>query len=376
MQDAPDVPTPAPVRRDPLARATALLAAHPVVDGLNGLPWALRVQTGHDLAPGHRFDLDYGEPRVQTDIPRLRAGGVGGQFWSVQVPDDLCGSRAVSATLEQIDFVRALVRAYPEALRLALGADDFAEARNRDRIASLLGPAGGHAIDSSLGTLRSLYRLGLRSLTLTQRHHTPWADAAADPPRAGGLTAFGEEVVREMNRLGMLVDLSYASADTMRHTLAVTRSPVIIGSTGARALTDHPCNVPDDVLERLPGNGGVCTITFASERITRGPGLARVQDIADHLDHVRNVAGPGHVALAAGYDTDLGPDVPFPDVSGYPHLIAELVRRDWSFKDLSWLTWGNALRVLHGTEFISRYIRYRRAPSTATIDRLDGARFT
>ncbi|ARF55633.1 hypothetical protein B1H19_16895 [Streptomyces gilvosporeus] len=364
------------IPRGPVARARALLAAHPVVDGCNGLPWALRRRTGHDLTPGHHFDLDQGETGVRTDLPRLRAGGVGGQFWSLQVPAELTGEAAVSATLEQIDFVHALVRAYPDTLHLALTADDMAEARNGGRIASLLGSAGGHAIDSSLGVLRCFHRLGVRSLALTADRNTPWADSATDAPRAGGLTVFGEEVVREMNRLGMLIDLSWCSADTMRHTLALTRAPVIWTRTAACAVSGHPRNVPDEVLSLVPRNGGVCMVTFAPEQLTDGGGPAGVQDIADHLDHLRTVAGPDHIGLGAGFDTDpaTAHRSPLPDVAGYPLLIAELIDRGWSFHDLAALTWGNVLRALRGVESVARSVRGRRSPSTATIERLDGGR--
>lgn len=368
-------PADPPLRRDPLSRAHALLAAHPVFDGHNALPWALRLHHGDDLTPGHYYDLDYGEPAVSTDIPRLRQGRVGAQFWSVQVPTALSGDHAISATLEQIDFVYQLVRAYPEALRLAMSADDVTECRNRGRIACLLGSAGGQIIDSSLGALRALHTLGVRSMLLTPDRNTPWADAAADTPCAGGLTAFGEEVVREMNRLGMLIDLSYASTDTMRHTLSITKAPVFLNRCAARNLTNHRHNVPDDVLAQLPRNGGICMVTFAPQRVTGPVGAATVEDVADHLDHVRNVAGAAHVGLGAGFDTDPAEGRPqgLEDVSGYPRLLAELITRGWSFSDLAGLTWGNALRAMRGAEFAAREARHRRGPSTATIDRLDRA---
>ncbi|MFG2141650.1 dipeptidase [Streptomyces sp. NPDC048650] len=371
----PDGPLPLGLR-GPVARARALLAAHPVVDGCNGLPWALRQRTGHDVAPGQRFDLDHGETGVRTDIPRLRAGGVGGQFWSLHVPSEPSGDAALSATLEQIDLVHALVRAHPAALQLALCADDMVEARNQGRIASLLGSADGHAIDSSLGVLRSFHRLGVRSLALTADRNTPWADSATDEPKAGGLTPFGEEVVREMNRLGMLIDLSWTSVDTMRHTLDVTRSPVFLCRTAARTLAGHVRNVPDEVLSLLPGNGGVCMVTFTPEHLTDGSDPASVGDIADHLDHVRTVAGPDHIGLGAGFDTHpaTAHRSPVPDVAGYPLLIAELIDRGWSFRDLAGLTWGNTLRALRAAESVARSVQGRRAPSTATIERLDGER--
>ncbi|MFH8567416.1 dipeptidase [Streptomyces sp. NPDC017993] len=365
-----------PHLRGPLGRARALLAAHPVVDGCNGLPWALRQHTGRNRKPGHRLALDRGETRVRTDIPRLRAGGVGGQFWSLQVPSELTGAPAAEATLAQIRLVRALVRSYPDALRLALCADDVTEAHHHGRIASLLGPASGHALDSSLDVLRTFHRRGVRALELTGDHNTPWADSATDEPKAGGLTPFGEEVVREMNRLGMLVDLSAGSADTMRHALAVSRAPVFWCQAAARSVTDHPRNIPDEVLAQLARNGGVCMVTFRPERIVCGTAPASVQHIADHLDHVRAVAGPDHVGLGAGFDTDPATvhRSPLPDVAGYPQLIAELIDRGWSFRDLAGLTRGNALRALRGAEAAARSLRGRRVPSKATIERLDGAR--
>lgn len=369
-------PSAAPLRGDPLSRALTLLDTHPVFDGHNALPWALRLRHGDDLTPGHYYDLDYGEPAVRTDLPRLAAGRVGGQFWSVQAPGGLSGDRAISATLEQIDFVYALVRAYPEALRMALTADDVVEARARGRVACLLGAASGQAIDSSLGALRSLYQLGVRSMLLTPDRNTPWADAATDTPRAGGLTPFGEEVIREMNRLGMLIDLSYASPDTMRHTLAITKAPVFLHRTACRAVTDHPHNVPDDVLAQLGRNGGVCMVTFTPHRIASGAAAtATVKDVADHLDHVRAVAGPDHVGLGAAYDTDPADGRPqgLEDVTGYPYLIAELIERGWTFPELAGLTCKNMLRAMRGAEFTARSARHRRAPSTATIDRLDRA---
>lgn len=240
--------------------ARDLLARWPVVDGHNDLPWALREQVGYDL--DQRDIAADQSAHLHTDLPRLRAGGVGAQFWSVYVRSDYAGDKAVTATLEQIDVVRQLAARYPDALRLARTADDMEAARAEGRIASLMGAEGGHSINNSLGTLRALYELGVRYMTLTHNDTIDWADSATDEPRHHGLSPFGEEVVREMNRCGMLVDLSHVSADTMRDALRVSTAPVIFSHSSARAVCDHPRNIPDDVLAQLPANGGVAMATF------------------------------------------------------------------------------------------------------------------
>jgi membrane dipeptidase len=393
---------------DLLAHARALLTAHPVVDGHNDLPWALREQAGHDLDrldPG--TDL---RGRTHTDLPRMRAGGVGGQFWSVYVPTSVTGGAAVTATLEQIDVVHRMTERHAAGLAPARTADDLEAAREQGRIASLLGAEGGHSIDCSLGTLRGLYALGVRYLTLTHNDNTPWADSATDKPAAHGLTRFGEEVVREMNRLGMLVDLSHVSADTMRAALAVTEAPVLFSHSSARAVCDHVRNIPDDVLAALPANGGVAMATFVPKFILpaaiewtleadanmrahdfhpldttpaamavqrafeaahpRPP--ATVATVADHLDHMRAVAGVDHIGIGGDFDgTAFTPDG-LDDVASYPHLIAELLRRGWSDADLAKLTWHNAVRVLRDAESAAVAARARRGPSTATLAQLDG----
>ncbi|MFD4906325.1 dipeptidase [Kitasatospora purpeofusca] len=392
-----------------LERARAVLRTAPVVDGHNDLPWAMREQVGYDL---DALDLAADQSaRLHTDLVRLTAGGVGAQFWSVYVPSRLAGDHAVSATLEQIDFVHALVDRFPERLRLALTADDLEAARAEGRIASLIGAEGGHSIDCSLATLRALYALGVRYMTLTHNDNTPWADSATDKPAAGGLTAFGEEVVREMNRLGMLVDLSHVSADTMRDALRVSEAPVLFSHSSSRAVCAHPRNVPDDVLARLADNGGVAMATFvpkfilpaaiewtaAADENMRAHGfdhldttpagmacqrayeeanprpVASVATVADHLDHMREVAGIDHIGIGGDFDgTAFLPDG-LDDVAGYPNLIAELLRRSWSETDLSKLTWHNAVRVLRDAE--SAAVRLRdagRAPSIATLTGLDG----
>ncbi|MFC5662812.1 dipeptidase [Kitasatospora misakiensis] len=393
-----------------LERARAVLRTAPVVDGHNDLPWAMREQAGYDL---DALDLAADQSaRLHTDLVRLTAGGVGAQFWSVYVPSRLAGDHAVSATLEQIDFVHALVDRFPDRLRLALTADDLEAARAEGRIASLIGAEGGHSIDCSLATLRALYALGVRYMTLTHNDNTPWADSATDKPAAGGLTAFGEEVVREMNRLGMLVDLSHVSADTMRDALRVSEAPVLFSHSSSRAVCGHPRNVPDDVLALLAGNGGVAMATFvpkfilpaaiewtaAADENMRAHGfdhldttpagmacqrayeeanprpVATVSTVADHLDHMREVAGIDHIGIGGDFDgTAFLPDG-LDDVAGYPNLIAELLRRGWSEADLSKLTWHNAVRVLRDAETAAARLRAGgRTPSLATLPGLDGS---
>jgi membrane dipeptidase len=392
---------------DALERARTLLAGHPVVDGHNDLPWALRSQAGYDL---DRLDIAADQTgRLHTDLARLRDGGVGAQFWSVYVPSSY-GDRAVSATLEQIDCVRALAERYSGELRLAFTADDMEAAWADGRIASLMGAEGGHSIACSLATLRSLYALGVRYMTLTHNENTPWADSGTDTPAANGLTRFGEEVVREMNRLGMLVDLSHVSADTMRDALRVSRAPVIFSHSSSRAVCDHPRNIPDDVLSLLPGNGGVAMATFvpkfilpeaiawarAADANLRAKGLDPLDTspeamevhrayeaanprpvptpatVADHLDHMREVAGAGHIGLGGDYDGTPFTPAGLEDVSGYPNLIAELIGRGWSEADLAKLTWGNAVRVLRDAEDAARDLRRTEKASIATIEQLDG----
>ncbi|MCA6093656.1 dipeptidase [Streptomyces sp. SCA3-4] len=395
---------------DHLARARELLAAHPVVDGHNDLPWALREHVHYDL---DRRDIatDQSATGLHTDLPRLRAGGVGAQFWSVYVRTDMAGDDAVSATLEQIDVVRQLAARHPADLRLAFSADDMEAARAEGRIASLMGAEGGHSINCSLATLRALHRLGVRYMTLTHNDNVPWADSATDEPAAGGLTRFGEEVVREMNRIGMLVDLSHVSADTMRDALRVSEAPVIFSHSSARAVCDHPRNVPDDVLGSLAVNGGVAMVTFvpkfvlpeavawtrAADENMRAHGLhhldtsagamavhrafeaehprpvATVATVADHLDHMREVAGVDHIGIGGDYDGTAFTPEGLSDVAGYPNLIAELLRRGWSDADLAKLTWQNAVRVLRAAEDVARDLSAVRGPSVATIGQLDGA---
>ncbi|SBT91305.1 membrane dipeptidase [Streptomyces sp. DI166] len=388
-------------------RARELLREFPVVDGHNDLPWALREQVRYDL-DARDIAADQ-SAHLHTDLARLRAGGVGAQYWSVYVRSDL--PDPVPATLEQIDCVRQLIDRHPADLRAALTAADLEEARREGRIASLMGAEGGHSIANSLGTLRGLYALGVRYLTLTHNDNVDWADSATDEPKAGGLTAFGHEVVREMNRLGMLVDLSHVAATTMRDALDTSTAPVIFSHSSSRAVCDHPRNIPDDVLERLPANGGIAMVTFvpkfvlqaavdwtaAADDNMRAHGfhhlattpeamkvhrafeeahprpVATVATVADHLDHMREVAGIDHLGIGGDYDGTAFTPEGLNDVSGYPRLIAELLDRGWSRSDLAKLTWQNAVRVLGAAEDVARHLQSVRAPSNATIESLDGA---
>ncbi|WP_338683582.1 dipeptidase [Streptomyces acidiscabies] len=382
-----------------------LLAEFPIVDGHNDLPWALREQVHYDLAA--RDIAVRQDAHLHTDLPRLREGGVGAQYWSVYVRSDL--PDAVPSTLEQIDCVRQLIGRHPDALRAAFTAADMEAARAEGRIASLMGAEGGHSIANSLGTLRGLYALGVRYMTLTHNDNIAWADSATDVPNVGGLSAFGREVVREMNRLGMLVDLSHVAATTMRAALDTSSAPVIFSHSSSRAVCDHPRNVPDDVLERLPANGGMAMVTFvpkfvlqaavdwtaAADENMRAHGfhhlattpeamavhhafeeahprpVATVATVADHLDHMREVAGVDHLGIGGDYDGTAFTPEGLRDVSGYPNLLTELLDRGWSRADLAKLTWQNAVRVLGAAEDVARGTQGVRGPSSARIEELD-----
>ncbi|MFB6954718.1 dipeptidase [Streptomyces niveus] len=393
---------------DYLEQARELLEDFPVVDGHNDLPWALREQVRYDL--DRRDIAEDQSAHLHTDIPRLRAGGVGAQFWSVYVRSDMAGDTAVSATLEQIDVVGRLIARHPGDLAAARTADEMEDARRTGRIASLMGAEGGHSINNSLATLRALYALGVRYMTLTHNDNLAWADSATDEPGVGGLSPFGHEVVREMNRTGMLVDLSHVAATTMRDALATSAAPVLFSHSSARAVCDHPRNVPDDVLELLAANGGVAMATFVPKFIlpeaiawtkaadenmrehgahpldTTESGMrihrefeaanprptATAATVADHLDHMREVAGIDHIGIGGDFDGTAFTPEGLDDVAGYPNLIAELFARRWSPEDLSKLTWHNAVRVLRAAEDVAQGLRTERGPSTATIDDLDG----
>ena len=372
----------------PLERARRLLDTAILIDGHNDLPWAIRT---YEKAPGDVVAYDLRQPTSgQTDIPRLREGHVGGQFWSVYIPGELQSGLA-RMQLEQIDIARRMIARYPDTFQLAGTAAEVRSAHATGRIASLLGMEGGHAIENSLGALRAYYDLGVRYMTLTHNTHTDWADSAAQtPPSHGGLTSFGEDVVREMNRLGMLVDLSHTSVDTMRDALRVSQAPVIFSHAAAAAICNVPRNAPDDVLKELKRNGGVFMVTFVSGFIdpevakTTQPALEEfnrrskdvktdaereqlvkeiigslklppttVARVADHVEHVRDVAGVEHIGLGGDFDGTTFLPEGLSDVSMYPNLFAELLQRGWSDRDLKLLAGENVLRAMDQAEAVA-----------------------
>ena len=353
---------------DLLTRARALHRDTPLIDGHNDYPWALRENNAErDLG---KLDIRMPQPKIHTDIARLRRGGVGGQFWSVYIPATLQGGAAVVATLEQIDVVYRMVHKYPDTFELATTAADVERIFKAGRIASLIGMEGGHSIDNSLATLRMFHGLGARYLTLTHSTNIAWADSGTDKPKLGGLSAFGEEVVREMNRLGMLVDLSHTSPDTMLDAIRVSEAPVIFSHSDARALNDHGRNVPDEVLQFLPKNGGIVMVTFVPGFL-KADGKATLADAANHMDHVRTVAGPDHVGIGSDFDGIPTVPVGLEDVSTYPALTAELLRRGWPDADIRKALGMNVLRVMRNAEAVAARLQKERAPSLATIEQLD-----
>ncbi len=383
-----------------LVRARRILQASPLIDGHNDLAYVIREDK---RAPR---DVDAYDLRTRTtgdtDLQRLRSGQVGAQFWSVFIPGDIKDSGYAKVQLEQIDIARRMIERYPDALMLATTAGDVTTAFRNGRIASLLGMEGGHAIENSLGALRSYYRLGVRYMTLTHNVTLDWADAAMDAPRHNGLTPFGKEVVREMNRLGMIVDISHVTPKVMHDVLDVAEAPVMFSHSSAMALTDHPRNIPDDVLRRLERNGGVVMVMFIPAfvsqpvanwelrlaELTKGksPGdsarigaeyasatpkpVATLKDVADHIDHVRKRAGANHVGIGSDFWGD--PEMPtgLEDASRFPYLFAELIRRGWSDADLVKLAGGNMLRVMRANEVAAARIRRQRPASTATFEQL------
>jgi membrane dipeptidase len=366
-------------------RARRVLSTTPLVDGHNDLPWAIR-------AYDPPSDLDAYELRVRaaghTDIPRLRQGMVGAQFWSVYVPSRAVEEGAARIQLEQIDLARRLIRRYPDVFEQAYAAGDVERIFRAGRIASVLGIEGGHVIENSLGALRAYFDLGARYMTLTHSENTDWADSATDTPRHGGLSAFGREVVGEMNRLGMLVDLSHVSPATMHAALDVTEAPVIFSHSSARGVTDHPRNVPDDVLRRVRENGGVVMVTFVPMFINsevqqhrslpldlRAGATAPVATLADvvrHIEHVRAVAGIDHVGIGSDFDGISEVPVGLEDVSRFPALFAELSRRGWTDGELRKLAGENVLRAWRAAERAATRLQEERPASTATF-RGDGA---
>ena len=390
---------------DPAATVRQALAGTPIIDGHNDLPAALRARFGYSVE-----GLDKVKAELHTDLPRLRAGGVGAQFWSVYVSSALSEPEAVVSTLEQIDAVYRLAARYPDDLRIAYTAADVETAFAEGRIASLLGVEGGHSLAGSLGVLRALARLGIRYVTLTHNDNTAWADSATDVPGVDGLDDTGRAIVAELNRIGVLVDLSHTAESTQRAALAASRAPVLFSHSSARAINDHPRNVSDAVLELLPTNGGVIQLTFVpafvspavnewsrelkaekerlglpvgwtwprAPRPGEDPALvaeeraqafaastddrlprwlerhprpeATAAQVADHVEHAREVAGLAHIGLGGDYDGVDRQPVDLADVSGYPVLLRELASRGWSRSDLEALTGRNVLRVLREAE--------------------------
>jgi membrane dipeptidase len=400
-------PMPAQTSSDQaLEHARKLLRSAPLIDGHNDLPWEIRISktAPRDVAA---YDLRQRSPK-HTDLARLKEGGVGAQFWSIYIPGEIKDSGFARVQLEQFDIARRMIASYPDRLALALTADDIERDFKHGRLASLLGMEGGHAIENSLGALRSYYALGARYMTLTHNVTLDWADAALDSARHGGLTEFGREVVKEMNRLGMLVDLSHVSPGVMSAALDVSEAPVIFSHSAARALVDHRRNVPDSILARLPKNGGLVMVTFVpafvssevaaweaqadSEQQTLKGAVADTVDrerqwdawktahptpvatlaqVADHVEHVRAVAGVDHVGIGSDFDgIEAGP-VGLEDTSKFPELFAELIRRGWSDGDLKKLAGGNLLRVLRQAEATAARLQHSRQPSTRTIEQLD-----
>jgi membrane dipeptidase len=393
---------------DLLDRARKLHQSVPLIDGHNDYPWALREKADRDI---EKLDINKPQPTIHTDIARLKAGGVGGQFWSVYVPASMAGQQAVTATLDQIDIVHRMMRRYPESFELALTADDVERIFKKGKVASLIGMEGGHSIDSSLGALRMFHRLGARYMTLTHSTNIPWADSGTDVVKLGGLSKFGEEVVREMNWLGMLVDLSHTSPETMADAIGVTKAPVIFSHSSARTVCDVPRNVPDNILGMLRQNGGVVMVTFVpgflsndvaahgrAEREERDRLQKELTDktaidakieewrrahpvpqatlaqVADHIDHMRKVAGIDHIGIGSDFDGIDSTPVGLENVSTYPALTAELLRRGYSDDDIRKILGLNVLRVMRQTEKVAAQLQKERGPSPALISQLDGTK--
>ena len=390
-----------------VAHVRALLKTTPLIDSHNDLPWAMREFAS---APLDVEAYDLNKPtKGMTDIARLRKGMVGGQFWSVYIPGEIRDSGYARVQLEHIDIARRTIAKYPKDLKWSLTAADVRASFKSGKIGSLLGMEGGHAIENSLGALRAYYDLGARYMTLTHNVTLDWADAALDAPKHGGLTNFGREVVREMNRLGMLVDLSHVSPAVMSNALDVSEAPVIFSHSAARGLTDVARNVPDSILARLPKNGGVVMVTFVPQFTSKAvvahaarEGAARdsivkailkdsvaqmkalaawraknpapratIADVADHMDHVKQIAGASHVGVGGDFDGITETVLGLEDVSKYPDLLAELVKRGWTDSEIRGVAGENILRVLTRAEVVSARLRKERPASTKTIKQLD-----
>jgi len=393
---------------DPALRhAHELLARTILIDGHNDVPWAIREAKDAPCEVA-AFDMRKTRPG-QTDFARMTAGHVGGQFWSVYIPGTHKDKGFAKEQLEQIDIAKRMITHYPDKLGLALTADDVERVYRSGRVASLLGMEGGHAIENSLGALRAYYDLGARYMTLTHNVTLDWADAGNDDPKHGGLTRFGEEVVHEMNRLGMLVDLSHTSPGTMDDALRVAEAPVIFSHSAARGVCDVPRNVPDDILARLPKNGGIVMVIFESTMVSqeaadtvapyraefrkRSKGVTddaerdriwnevyagfkmpvvEIGKIADNIEHIRKIAGVDHLGIGSDFDGYITPPVGLEDVSKFPNLFAELIRRGWTDADLEKVAGKNLLRVMREAEAVAQRLQSSRPPSTATIEALDG----
>ncbi len=386
-----------------LDHAHALLKSTPLVDGHNDLPMLIRE---NNKGPGDvdAYDLNQAMPH-ETDIARMRKGHLTVQFWAAYVPGELASGWNTMG-LEQVELTQRMIARYPTALAPAASSADITRAFKAGKVASLIGLEGGHAIESSLGALRVYHQLGVRYMTLTHNVTLPWADAALDTPTHHGLTPFGKEVVREMNRLGMLVDISHVSAEVMRDALDTTEAPLIFSHSSARALVNHPRNVPDEILARMPKNGGVVMVTFvpsfvsplaaawslgkreamkaagkeagAAERAekayeqVKGPEpKATLAQVADHIDHIARIAGKDHVGLAADFGGATSA-VGLEDVSTYPALFAELIRRGWKDDELKKLAGQNLIRTMAAAEAVAARLQKTRKPSTATLEQLDG----
>ena len=384
--DAPEI------QEQALRHVESLLRTTPLIDGHNDLPWLIREESGGNVAA---FGLHEAND-FDTDIPRMRKGHIAAQFWSVWIPGETDPGDAAKIQLEQINTALDIIKSHPETFELAGTADDIERIFEQRRIASLLGMEGGYALNNSLGALHTYFELGVRYMTLTHNVTLDWADSALGEQRHGGLTDFGREVVREMNRTGMMVDIAHTSPATMHQTLDVAVAPVIWSHAAARALVDHPRNVPDDVLQRLPANGGVVMVTFIPSFVSlevwemeknlwetdaaietireyrekwlaydaeHGAVRTTVDRVADHIQHIRDVAGIDHVGI--GSDFWGMPDMPLglEDVSGFPNLFAVLHQRGWKDEDLRKLAGQNVLRVMRKVEAVSKEMRRADAQS-------------
>jgi len=389
---------------DAQAHALRLLSDVPLIDGHNDLPWELRANFHSSF---DSLDIATAQSAVMTDIPRLRTGKVGAQFWSTYTPSDI--EQPARAGMEQVDLVHRMVERYPDVFEWASTADDIVRIHRAGKIGSMAGLEGGHMIENSLALLRAFYREGVRYMTLTHSRNTDWADAATDTLAHGGLTPFGEEVVREMNRVGMLVDLSHASDSTMWDVLRVTEAPVVFSHTSSRRFTPHPRNIPDDLAQAVAQNGGVIMVNFVLPFISqpafeyyerrdsvtewlRRAGLTSdamrdslrswreanpmpvpdVGVVADHMDHLRAVAGADHVGIGSDFDGISVPPNGLEDVGQFPNLIAELIRRGWSDEDVRKVIGLNVLRIMRDAERVAARLQRARPPSVSRIEDLDG----